>query len=161
MNAPIEICKATSADAGIISRILERSIKLGCAVDHRNNPQIVAAWTRTKTIEHVLPWLADQRRYLNVALLHDKPIGVGMAAVSGRISFCYVQPEWFRRGAGLALVRDLEAWLAGQGSTAATLTSTRTSLNFYARMGYRQSAATFIVAGLMATPMHKPLALPS
>lgn len=161
MNAPIEICKAKPADAGIISRILERSIKLGCAVDHRNNPQIVAAWTRNKTIEHVLPWLTDRRRYLNVALLHDKPIGVGMAVDSGRITFCYVQPEWFRRGAGLALVRDLEVWLSRLGWTQASLSSTRTSLDFYARLGYRQSAETFNVAGLTATPMHKPLAPPS
>ena len=161
MDVPIEICKAKPADAGIISRILERSIKLGCAVDHRNNPQIVAAWTRNKTIEHVLPWLTDRRRYLNVALLHDKPIGVGMALDSGRITFCYVQPEWFRRGAGLALVRDLEVWLSGLGWTQATLSSTRTGLSFYARLGYRQSAETFIVAGLTATPMHKPLAPPS
>ncbi|VVO20883.1 GNAT family N-acetyltransferase [Pseudomonas fluorescens] len=160
MDAPIEICKAGPADAGIISRILQCSIKVGCAIDHRNNPQIVAAWTRNKTVDHVQPWLADRRRYLNIALLHDKPVGVGMAADSGRITFCYVQPEWFRRGAGLALVGDLEAWLGSQGWTQALLTSTRTSLDFYTRLGYRQSAESFTVAGLTATPMHKPLAPP-
>ena len=31
MDAPIHICKATAADAGIISRIVERSIRVGCA----------------------------------------------------------------------------------------------------------------------------------
>lgn len=160
MDAPIEICKAGPADAGIISRILQCSIKVGCAIDHRNNPQIVAAWTRNKTVDHVQPWLADRRRYLNIALLHDKPVGVGMAADSGRITFCYVQPEWFRRGAGLALVGDLEAWLGRQGWTQALLTSTRTSLDFYTRLGYRQSAESFTVSGLTATPMHKPLAPP-
>lgn len=161
MDAPIEICKAGPADAGIISRILQCSIKVGCALDHRNNQQIVAAWTRNKTVDHVRPWLADRRRYLNIALLHDKPVGVGMAADSGRITFCYVQPEWFRRGAGLALVGDLEVWLGRQGWSQALLTSTRTGLDFYTRLGYRQSAESFTVAGLTATPMHKPLASPS
>ncbi|MFP3560781.1 GNAT family N-acetyltransferase, partial [Paraburkholderia sp. SIMBA_049] len=90
----------TSADAGIISRILERSIRVGCALDHRNDPRTVATWVQNKTIGHVQPWLADPRLYLNIALLHDKPVGVAMASISGKVAFCYVQPEWFRRGVG-------------------------------------------------------------
>ena len=42
MDASIHICKATPADAGIISRIVERSIRVGCALDHRNDPRTVA-----------------------------------------------------------------------------------------------------------------------
>ena len=82
MDAPLHICKATPADAGIISRIVERSIRVGCALDHRNNPQTVAIWTHNKTIEHIQPWLTDQRLYLNIALLQDKPVGVAMASVT-------------------------------------------------------------------------------
>ena len=108
MEASIRTCQATPADAGIISRIIERSIRVGCALDHRNDPHIVATWIHNKTIEHIQPWLTDPRLYLNIALLHDKPVGVAMAATNGTLAFCYVQPEWFRRGAGQALVRDLE-----------------------------------------------------
>lgn len=161
MNAPIHICKATPADAGIISRIVERSIRLGCALDHRNDPRTVATWTHNKTIEHVQPWLADSRLYLNIALLQDKPIGVAMAAISGRVAFCYVQPEWFRRGAGQALVRDLETWLITQGLPQARLNSTRTGEAFYQRLGYRACAESFTVAGLHAIPMHKALSPPA
>ena len=64
-----------------------------------NNPAI---WTRDKTLEHIQPWLADPRLYLNIALLQDKPVGVAMATLSGRLALCYVLPEWFRRGAGRA-----------------------------------------------------------
>ena len=78
MDAPIQICKATPADAGIISRIVERSIRVGCALDHRNDPLTVATWTHNKTVEHIQPWLTDQRLYLNIALLQDKPVGVAM-----------------------------------------------------------------------------------
>lgn len=160
MEASVHICKATPADAGIISRIIERSIRIGCALDHRNDPQTVAAWTRNKSIEHIQPWLADSRLYLNLALLQDKPVGVAMAAVSGRIALCYVQPESFRRGAGQALVRDLEGWLIDQGVVQTRLNSTHTSQAFYHHLGYRPCAETFTVAGLHAIPMHKLLAWP-
>ena len=161
MDASIHICKATPADAGIISRIVERSIRVGCALDHRNDPRTVATWTHNKTIEHVQPWLTDPRLYLNIALLQDKPIGVAMAAISGKVAFCYVQPEWFRRGAGQALVQDLETWLIAQGLPQARLNSTRTGEAFYRRLGYRACAETFAVAGLHAIPMHKALPPPS
>ena len=157
MDASINICKATPADAGIISRIVERSIRVGCALDHRNDPQTVATWTHTKTIDHVQPWLTDSRLYLNIALLQDKPVGVAMAAISGKVAFCYVQPEWFRRGAGQALVHDLETWLIAQGLPQARLNSTRTGEAFYQRLGYRACAESFTVAGLHAIPMHKVL----
>ncbi|MGE8187094.1 GNAT family N-acetyltransferase [Pseudomonas sp. NPDC086278] len=157
MEALIHIRKATPADAGIISRIVERSIRVGCALDHRNHPQTVATWTHNKTCEHVQPWLDDPRLYLNIALLHDKPVGVAMAAISGKVAFCYVQPEWFRRGAGQALVRDLEGWLIDHGLAQARLNSTRTSEAFYRHLGYQPCAEIFVVAGLHAIPMHKLL----
>ncbi|WP_448108784.1 GNAT family N-acetyltransferase [Pseudomonas azerbaijanoccidentalis] len=157
MEASVHTCKATPADAGIISRIIERSIRVGCALDHRNDPHTVAAWTHNNTIEHIQPWLNDQRLYLNIALLQDKPVGVAMASVSGEVAFCYVQPEWFRRGAGQALVRDLEGWMIDQGSRQSRLNSTRTGEAFYRRLGYQVCAETFAVAGLHAIPMHKAL----
>ncbi|MCW8278996.1 GNAT family N-acetyltransferase [Pseudomonas sp. PCH199] len=161
MNEPIHTCKATPADAGIINRIIERSIRVGCALDHRNHPQTVATWTHNKTIEHIQPWLTDQRLYLNIALLQDKPVGVAMASINGKVAFCYVQPEWFRRGAGQALVQDLEGWLLGQGLHQARLNSTRTSEAFYRHLGYQPCARAFMVGGLQAIPMHKGLSSPS
>ncbi|MBK5351740.1 GNAT family N-acetyltransferase [Pseudomonas sp. TH41] len=161
MNASIHISKATAADAGIISRIVERSIRVGCALDHRNDAKIVAAWVHNKTVEHISAWLTDHRLYLNIALLQDKPVGVAMAAISGKVAFCYVQPEWFRRGAGQALVQDLEGWLINQGLRQAQLNSTRTSEAFYRHLGYRPCAQTFEVSGLHAIPMDKGLSPPS
>jgi GNAT superfamily N-acetyltransferase len=161
MNTGLHICQATAADAGIISRIIERSIRIGCALDHRNHPKTVATWTHNKTIEHIVHWLANPRLYLNIALLHDKPVGVALAEISGKVAFCYVQPEWFRRGAGQALVQDLESWLLHQGLRHAQLNSTRTSEAFYRRLGYQPCAQTFQIAGLRATPMHKALFAPS
>ena len=161
MEASVQTCKATPGDAGIISRIIERSIRVGCALDHRNDPHIVATWIHNKTIEHIQPWLTDPRLYLNIALLQDKPVGVAMAATNGTLAFCYVQPEWFRRGAGQALVHDLEGWLIARGLHQARLNSTQTSEAFYRHLGYEPCARTFMVAGLHAIPMRKGLVLPS
>ncbi|AZV28193.1 MULTISPECIES: GNAT family N-acetyltransferase [unclassified Pseudomonas] len=159
MEAPIHICPATSADAGLISRILERSIRVGCALDHRNDPQLVDRWVRRQSAEHISGWLADPHLYLNIALLHDKPVGVGMAAANGEITFCHVQPEWFRRGAGRALMGDLEGWLRVRGRPCVMLASTRTGEAFYRRLGYREAASAFTHHGVLSLPMHKPLAL--
>lgn len=157
MQSPLQVCQATPADAGIINRIIERSIRVGCALDHRNDPDTLATWTRNKTLAHILPWLADPRLYLNLALSQDKPVGMAMATLSGRLALCYVLPEWFRRGAGRALVHDVEGWLVEQGLVEVRLNSTRTGEAFYRHLGYRPSAQTFIAAGLHAIPMHKAL----
>jgi len=157
MDTAIDIRPAVAADAGIISRILLRSIRVGCSLDHRNEPSRLEAWTRTRSLEHVLPWLADPRLCLNLAHLRGKPAGVGMARDDGRILLCYVQPEWFRHGVGRALVAGLEAWLVKTGHGTAWLNSTLTGEGFYRHLGYRQTDGAFSVLGLTAIPMHKRL----
>ncbi|AXA54854.1 GNAT family N-acetyltransferase [Pseudomonas thivervalensis] len=161
MDTFIEICTATPSDAGIISRIAERSIRVGCAAEHRNDPSIVAAWVRNNTLAHIRPWLSDPRLRLTLARLQGRPAGVAMASASGRIAFCYVQPESFRRGVGQALVRDIEAWLRGRGVARVRLNSTRTSQAFYRHLGFEQSAEAFALGGVKAIAMHKPLIAPT
>ena len=160
MDASLQICKATPADAGIISRIVERSIRVGCALDHRNDPLTVDTWIRHKSIENIQPWLTEQRLYLNIALLQDKPVGVAMATISGKVAFCYVQPEWFRRGAGRALMSDLEGWLRIRGVPQACIASTRSGAAFYRHLGYCDSAPPASDQGLHRVTLYKPLALP-
>jgi GNAT superfamily N-acetyltransferase len=41
-----------------------------------------------------------------------------------------VQPEWFRRGAGRALMSDLEGWLRIRGVPQACIASTRSGAAF-------------------------------
>ncbi|NWA00118.1 GNAT family N-acetyltransferase [Pseudomonas gingeri] len=157
MDTSIEVGPAVVADAGIISRILIGSIKVGCSLDHRNEPSRVEAWTRGRSVDHVLPWLSDPRLRLSLARLQGKPVGVGMARADGCILLCYVLPQWFRRGVGRALLAQLEAWLAAVGHETVRLNSTRTGLGFYHHLGYRQAARAFSVGGLMAIPMKKLL----
>ncbi|KAE9641458.1 GNAT family N-acetyltransferase [Pseudomonas sp. PB103] len=153
MEAPICIRSALPADSGIISRIIERSIRVGCAFDHRNDPRRVSAWLAQLSAEQISAWLANPQCYVNVALLGDKPVGVGMAAACGEITFCYVQPEWFRRGAGRALMNDLHGWLRIRGVLHVNLNSTRTGQAFYRRLGYRESAQPAARDGLQTLAM--------
>ncbi|MFZ3282052.1 GNAT family N-acetyltransferase [Pseudomonas sp.] len=155
MEAPICIRPAILADAGIISRIIERSIRIGCALDHRNDRQRVHAWIRQQSPEHISAWLADPQFYLNIVLLRDTPVGVGMAVANGEIVFCYVQPECFRRGVGRALMDDLEGWMRIRGAACARLNSTRTGEPFYRRLGYGECARAFTHQGLQTLPMSK------
>ncbi|MGE1175893.1 MULTISPECIES: GNAT family N-acetyltransferase [Pseudomonas] len=159
MDASIYICPATAADTGIISRIVERSIRVGCALDHRNDPHLVDSWIRRQSPDRISAWLADPQHYLNIALLQDKPVGVGMATLDGDVMLCHVQPEWFRRGAGRALMADLEGWLRTRGRDCSMLRSTRTGEAFYRHLGYRESAPPLIRHGMRSLPMHKPLRL--
>ncbi|VVQ32962.1 GNAT family N-acetyltransferase [Pseudomonas fluorescens] len=160
MEAPICIRPAILADAGIISRIIERSIRIGCALDHRNDPLLVSQWIGRQCADFISARLADPHFYLCIALWADRPVGVGMAEVSGDISLCYVQPESFRRGVGRALIQDLEGWLRICGASHADLNSTRTGRAFYHRLGYHESAPPLEYQGLQTLPMHKSLASP-
>ena len=160
MEAPICIRPATLADAGIISRIIERSIRIGCALDHRNDPSLVSQWIGLQSADFISARLADPHFYLCIALLANKPAGVGMAQASGGILLCYVQPESFRKGVGRALMLDLEGWLRVRGVSHADLNSTRTGQAFYRRLGYRESAPPLEYQGLQTLPMHKPMAAP-
>jgi len=160
MEASICICPAKPADAGIISRIIERSIRVGCVLDHRNDPQQVSHWIGRQSADVISAHLADAHCYLNIALMQDKPVGVGMATASGEIGFCHVQPEWFRRGAGRALMMDLEGWLRIRGVPQVCIASTRTGAAFYRHLGYCNSALSASDQGLHRVALHKPLMVP-
>lgn len=160
MEASICISPATLADAGLISRIIERSIRFGCAHDHRNDPSLVSRWLGLQSADVISARLADPQFYLCIALLDDKPVGVGMAGNGGEILLCHVQPESFRRGVGRALMRDLEGWLHIRGVLQAQLNSTRTGQAFYRHLGYRAATLPCECHGLQVQPMHKPLLLP-
>lgn len=159
MEASICICPAKPADAGIISRIIERSIRVGCVLDHRNDPQRVSHWIGRQSADVISAHLADAHCYLNIALLQDKPVGVGMATASGEIGFCHVQPEWFRRGAGRALMTDLEGWLRIRGVPQARIASTRSGAAFYRHLGYRDAVPRASDQGLHRVTLHKLLPL--
>lgn len=59
MEALVCIRSATLADTGIINRIIERSIRIGCAFDHRNDPLLVSDWVSQSSVDFISGRLAD------------------------------------------------------------------------------------------------------
>lgn len=159
MEALVCIRSATLADTGIINRIIERSIRIGCAFDHRNDPLLVSDWVSQSSVDFISGRLADPDFYLCLALLEEKPVGVGMAEAGGEISLCYVQPESFRRGVGRALMQSLEGWLRIRGVQHFHLNSSRTAEPFYRHLGYQQASPAF-TSDSQTVPLHKSLLSP-
>lgn len=148
---------AAAADASLVSRILIRSFRAGCALDHRNNPLLVNAWLHRHSPEQVSRWLADTDVRVELASLQGKPVGVGMVRDSGEVSHCYVLPEFFRRGVGQSLMDSMERYLGDAGQGRVVLYSTLTGQGFYQHLGYRDNGQALRVASVPLQPMHKPL----
>ena len=157
MEAPICIRPATLADAGIISRIIERSIRIGCALDHRNDPT-TGQRLDSPAIPRIHQRLARRPAVLFEHRLADKPVGVGMATANGEITFCYVQPECFRRGVGRALMDDLEGWMRIRGASTRISTARAPVSRFIAVWAIASRRQPFTYQGLQTLPMSKSLA---
>jgi ribosomal protein S18 acetylase RimI-like enzyme len=152
-----QVLPAKVSDASLVSRILIRSFRAGCALDHRNNPLLVNAWLRRHSAEQVSVWLSDRTAQVEVAWLQGKPVGVGMVRNTGEVSLCYVLPEFFRRGVGQSLMKSLERHLARIGRARVLIYSTLTGQGFYQHLGYRENGQALRVASVPLRPMHKPL----
>lgn len=161
MDNPLHIRAVDADDIVTISRIIDRAIRRGCAVDHRNDPYLVDAWARSATLEHVRRWLAEPAVHACLAVLHGKPVGIGMARADGEIGLCYVLPESSRRGAGLALMTELQDHLLERGCLTAWVASTVTGCGFYRHLGYRETGPSHSRGGLLITPMEKNLTRPA
>lgn len=153
--------RPVSDDAVAISRIIDRAIRRGCAVDHRNDPYLVDAWARSATLEQVRRWLAEPGACARLAVLQGKPAGIGMVRADGEIGLCYVLPESSRRGVGQALMTELQDHLLERGCLTAWVDSTLAGCGFYRHLGYRETGPGHLRGGLLITPMEKDLMRPA
>jgi len=158
MDIPIRIAPATPDDSGLIWRILERSIRSGCAIDHRNDARAVQAWIGQYGLRQIDTWLREPSLRLSLAWHGGKPVGIAMVSRGGDIGLCHVQPEFFHRGIGQALMADVERYLQQSGCRAARVWSTRTALEFYLHLGYRYGREAICMDGVKLTPLSKWLA---
>lgn len=158
MSGKVIVRLASVDDAEALSLILCTSIRLGCVLDHRDRPEVVAAWTQNKSVASLSKWAEDSSLHLVVATLDETPVGVGMATATGQISLCYVLPEYFRMNVGKAIMATLEQWLKDLGFDCAVLNSTITADRFYKRLGYRENGKGISVMGITASPMLKRIA---
>ncbi|WPP01453.1 GNAT family N-acetyltransferase [Pseudomonas sp. HR96] len=157
----ITLLDALGSDAMAISRLIDHSVRTGCAVDHRNDPQLLNTWLRSSSPARLLRLLDQGHIHARLALMHSRPVGVALAHADGEILHCYVLSEFSRRGVGTALMSELEEQLLERGCVTACLSSNLTGQGFYRHLGYREVGQPLRMGGLTLTPMEKSLVRPA
>jgi GNAT superfamily N-acetyltransferase len=162
----MEIRDATPEDADEVCEVLRRSIIELCAADHRDDPDLLAAWLSNKTPDTVAVWMRRADASYLVAVDGEAIAAVGAVTDSGEILLNYVSPAARFRGASGALLAALEARAAARGAGRCSLISTETARRFYRARGYDEFGAPVRKFGMdSGYPMAKSLspssALPS
>jgi len=146
-----------AADAKAASTTLVASIGELCAADHRNDPDVIRAWTANKTPNAIRRWIGNPRTVLVLADIEGACAGVGGLSTDGEMLLNYVHPDHRFRGVSRAILCDLERRLAGFGHAEARLTGTATALPFYRSAGWRETGALESGFGIDGFVMAKAL----
>jgi GNAT superfamily N-acetyltransferase len=132
----VKIREATTDDATAACEVLRASITELCALDHCNDPEILARWLANKTPEIVASWIADPNASLLLAVEGETVLAVGSVRNDGEITLNYVSPVARFRGASSALLSALEVRAKERGNKSCNLLSTETAHRFYLDRGY-------------------------
>jgi GNAT superfamily N-acetyltransferase len=148
---------AAEADIPAMSEVLTRSITELCALDHKNDPAAVAAWTANKTPEGVRRILDNPDVQLFVAE-HDSVVAaVGCVQAGNEIGLNYVHPEHRLQGVSRALLAAMEQAMREAGVTEAKLKATQTAHDFYRANGWLDAGELYTGRWIDAWPMMKVL----
>jgi GNAT superfamily N-acetyltransferase len=143
----MQIRDAIPEDAPAACVVLKRSIAELCAIDHRNDPSILARWLGNKTHENFCAWVEQADNSVLVAVDEGEILAVGSVTDAGTIGLNYVSPDVRFRGISRALLNALEARAAEQGSHRCNLTSTETARRFYLSSGTSKTAPRLAALG--------------
>jgi GNAT superfamily N-acetyltransferase len=163
-----DVRRAQAIEAAQACDVVRQSITHCCALDHRHDPAVLAAWLANKTADHLAAWMAAPHAmawgaYRGVGLGADRGAEAGSTMVGfalltqDKLALCYVVPQALHQGVGRALLLAAEAGARQAGIAALVLESTRTAEAFYRRHGYEPAGAVQAWAGLQAQPMCKRL----
>ncbi|HEX8601533.1 MAG TPA: GNAT family N-acetyltransferase [Pseudoduganella sp.] len=152
-----EIRPAVTSDAAAVCQVLRRSIAECCALDHRNDPGILAAWLGNKHPAMVNAWFESATNYSLVVVREGDVVGVSLLTGAGKLALCYLLPEAQRQGAGTALLQSMEEQALAQGMKALYLHSTATAEGFFDANGYRRDGNVRSPYGVETILFWKPL----
>lgn len=134
MTYTVRLAKPQDAEAAC--NAVRSSIEDCCIEDHESNKARLDAWLKNKSPENFRRWIQSESLYCVVVEASYRVVGFGMCT-TGELLLCYVLPEVRFRGAGKAMLQDIELWAATTGVAELRLESTRTALAFYRRHGYQ------------------------
>lgn len=127
---------AVPDDAAAACNVLRRAISECCVQDHQHQPALLDAWLGNKTPDNVASWFQTPSNYCQVAVVDGAVVGVSLMTQAGKISLCYLLPEWHGKGIGKAMLEGMEAQARRWGVSVMRLNSTLTARDFYAHHGY-------------------------
>ena len=148
---------ATEADVEQMSALLIASISQLCAADHRNDPALIASWTRNKSPQGVRAILDNPDVVAFVAERDGVVVAVGCTMGPGEVGLNYVHPAHRFAGASKALLAEMERALRARGTAIATLTSTATAHCFYLAAGWEDAGPPVAGFAMVGHPMRKAL----
>jgi len=149
---------ARPADIDAMSDLLIASITQLCGLDHRHNPEIIAAWTANKTPEGVAAMLADPAAQLFVSERDGHVAAVGSVRDDREIALNYVHPAHRFAGVSRALLATMESYMSERGAAVARLKSTVTAHRFYLAQGWQDVGPLYTGRFIDAYLMEKRLA---
>lgn len=158
-----DIRPAVPTDAAAVCDVLRRSIVECCVQDHRNDPDILAAWLGNKHPAMVTSWFESPTNHALVAVQGGSEgnagqvVGVALLTEAGKLALCYLLPEAQRQGAGGALLHRVEERAVGLGIKTLYLHSTATAEAFFAGRGYRRDGNVRSPYGVETILFWKPL----
>lgn len=153
----ITVRVAEAADALAMSRVLVASITQLCAPDHRNDPTVIAAWTRNKSPESISVWVADPQKHVLLAEAAGGIVAVGCLNSASEIGLNYVDPTHRFAGVSTLILAALEDAMRARGTTLGLLTSTSTAHRFYLSRGWRDTGPAQLEGTVASYPMSKAL----
>lgn len=127
---------AVPDDAFAACAVLRRSITECCVMDHRGDAAVLANWLGNKTPQNVASWFSAATNFSLVAEQGGEVVGVCLLTQAGKLSLCYVLPEFLHTGIGKAMLLGAEDQALCWGISTLRLHSTSSARDFYARNGY-------------------------
>lgn len=153
----ITVRRAAEPDIEAMSEVLTRSITELCALDHHNDPAVIAAWTANKTPEGVRLMLESADAELFVAEHDGVVAAVGCVMNGSEIGLNYVHPAHRFQGFSKALLAAMEQAMREAGVTEARLKATQTAHAFYLANGWQHAGDLYTGRWIDAWPMRKVL----
>lgn len=133
----IIVIPAKTEHAEPMIKIIRASITELCAEDHKTEPEALNDWLSNKTVDNMRKWIAEDDKYMLVAMVKNEIAGMGCANKQGRILMNYVSPNYRFIGISKAIMNGLEVQIRALGIKQASLESSKTALKFYLSCGWQ------------------------
>lgn len=131
---------AQNKDGIEIIDVIRTSI-LSCVLDHQNDPQLIEAWLKNKTVPQLNEWMNSHISYIYRE--QDQIMAFILFSKQGHIFLNYVLPQTQQQGIGKQLINHTINILKQQSINTISVESTLTAAPFYEKLGFQYIAPLY------------------